>query len=46
MKFRRNRQRENVDINLASLIDVVFVLLLFFVAAQERPGHPERGHRA
>ena len=31
MKFRRNRQRENVDINLASLIDVVFVLLLFFV---------------
>ena len=31
MKFRRNRQRENVDINLASLIDVVFVLLLFLV---------------
>lgn len=31
MKFRRNRQRESVDINLASLIDVVFVLLLFFV---------------
>ncbi|MFI8557900.1 ExbD/TolR family protein [Pseudomonas putida] len=31
MRFRRNRQRENVDINLASLIDVVFVLLLFFV---------------
>ena len=31
MKFRRNRQRENVDINLASLIDVVFVVLLFFV---------------
>jgi len=31
VKFRRNRQRENVDINLASLIDVVFVLLLFFV---------------
>ncbi|MBF8781281.1 ExbD/TolR family protein [Pseudomonas fulva] len=31
MKFRRNRIRENVDINLASLIDVVFVLLLFFV---------------
>ncbi|MFS0827910.1 ExbD/TolR family protein [Pseudomonas phoenicis] len=31
MKFRRNRRRENVDINLASLIDVVFVLLLFFV---------------
>lgn len=31
MKFRRNRQRENIDINLASLIDVVFVLLLFFV---------------
>ncbi len=30
MKFRR-KQRENVDINLASLIDVVFILLLFFV---------------
>ncbi|HCN45997.1 MAG TPA: biopolymer transporter ExbD [Pseudomonas sp.] len=30
MKFRRKR-RENVDINLASLIDVVFILLLFFV---------------
>ncbi len=29
MKFRR-KQRENVDINLASLIDVVFILLLFF----------------
>ncbi|MCF5723529.1 ExbD/TolR family protein, partial [Pseudomonas syringae] len=30
MKFRR-KQRENVDINLASLIDVVFILLLLFV---------------
>jgi biopolymer transport protein ExbD len=30
VKFRR-KQRENVDINLASLIDVVFILLLFFV---------------
>lgn len=30
MKFRR-KQRETVDINLASLIDVVFILLLFFV---------------
>ncbi|MDQ7984576.1 biopolymer transporter ExbD [Pseudomonas sp. G34] len=30
MKFRR-RQREQVEINLASLIDVVFILLLFFV---------------
>ncbi|AWY43391.1 biopolymer transporter ExbD [Pseudomonas putida] len=30
MKFRR-KQRETVDINLVSLIDVVFVLLLFFV---------------
>lgn len=30
MKFRR-KPRENVDINLASLIDVVFILLLFFV---------------
>ncbi|WP_313512941.1 biopolymer transporter ExbD [Pseudomonas sp.] len=31
MKFRRRRARENVEINLASLIDVVFILLLFFV---------------
>ncbi|GGJ81171.1 ExbD/TolR family protein [Pseudomonas matsuisoli] len=31
MKFRRRRERENVEINLASLIDVVFILLLFFV---------------
>ena len=30
MKFRRSR-RENVEINLAPLIDVVFILLLFFV---------------
>ncbi|MCJ8169119.1 ExbD/TolR family protein [Atopomonas sediminilitoris] len=30
MKFRR-RPREEVSINLASLIDVVFILLLFFV---------------
>jgi biopolymer transport protein ExbD len=30
VKFRR-KQRENIDINLASLIDVVFILLLFFV---------------
>ena len=30
MKFRR-KPRETVDINLVSLIDVVFVLLLFFV---------------
>ncbi|AMB87967.1 biopolymer transporter ExbD [Pseudomonas agarici] len=30
MKFRR-KPRETIDINLASLIDVVFVLLLFFV---------------
>lgn len=30
MKFRRTA-RENVDINLAPLIDVVFILLLFFV---------------
>ena len=32
MKFRR-KARENVEINLASLIDVVFILLLFFVVA-------------
>ncbi|AVO51492.1 biopolymer transporter ExbD [Ectopseudomonas mendocina] len=32
MKFRRSR-RENVEINLASLIDVVFILLLFFVVS-------------
>ncbi|TRX74885.1 ExbD/TolR family protein [Pseudomonas mangiferae] len=32
MKFRRSsRMREHVEINLASLIDVVFILLLFFV---------------
>lgn len=30
MKFQR-KARENVEINLASLIDVVFILLLFFV---------------
>ena len=30
MKFWR-KPRENVEINLASLIDVVFILLLFFV---------------
>jgi len=30
VKFRR-KQREQIDINLVSLIDVVFVLLLFFV---------------
>ncbi len=30
MRFRR-KPRETVDINLASLIDVVFILLLFFV---------------
>lgn len=32
MKFRR-RRREQVEINLASLIDVVFILLLFFVVS-------------
>ncbi|MCQ4270952.1 biopolymer transporter ExbD [Pseudomonas kuykendallii] len=31
MKFRRRRVRENIEINLVSLIDIVFVLLLFFV---------------
>ncbi|EPN63291.1 biopolymer transport protein ExbD/TolR, partial [Pseudomonas syringae pv. actinidiae ICMP 19096] len=31
MKFRRRRPRENIDINLVSLIDVVFILLLFFI---------------
>lgn len=32
MKFRRPaREREGIEINLASMIDVVFVLLLFFV---------------
>jgi biopolymer transport protein ExbD len=30
VKFKR-RRREQVEINLASLIDVVFILLLFFV---------------
>jgi len=32
VKFRR-KPRENVEINLASLIDVVFILLLFFVVS-------------
>ncbi|MFC0708384.1 ExbD/TolR family protein [Azorhizophilus paspali] len=32
MKFRR-KPRENIEINLASLIDIVFILLLFFVVA-------------
>jgi len=32
VKFRR-KPRENVEINLASLLDVVFILLLFFVVA-------------
>ena len=31
MKFRRRKPREIIDINLVSLIDVVFILLLFFV---------------
>jgi biopolymer transport protein ExbD len=32
VKFRRaRRQREDIEINLTSLIDVVFILLLFFV---------------
>ncbi|MGH8419122.1 MAG: ExbD/TolR family protein [Pseudomonas sp.] len=31
MKFRRRKPRETIDINLVSLIDVVFILLLFFV---------------
>ena len=38
MKFRR-KPRENVEINLASLIDVVFILLLFFVVTT--PCHRE-----
>ena len=31
MKFRRRRVRENIELNMVSLIDIVFVLLLFFV---------------
>jgi biopolymer transport protein ExbD len=31
VKFRRRKPREIIDINLVSLIDVVFILLLFFV---------------
>jgi len=31
VKFRRLRRRESIDINMTSLIDVVFILLLFFV---------------
>lgn len=33
MKFRRKQREHNVEINLASLIDVVFILLLFFVVS-------------
>ena len=33
MKFRRRQRENNVEINLASLIDVVFILLLFFVVS-------------
>jgi biopolymer transport protein ExbD len=32
VKFRR-KPRENIEINLASLLDVVFILLLFFVVS-------------
>ncbi|MEG5263821.1 biopolymer transporter ExbD [Pseudomonas sp. JDS28PS106] len=31
MKFRRRRPRETIDVNLVALIDVVFILLLFFI---------------
>jgi biopolymer transport protein ExbD len=31
VKFRRRRPREIIDVNLVSLIDVVFILLLFFI---------------
>lgn len=31
MKFRRRKQRDIIDINLVALIDVVFILLLFFI---------------
>ncbi|WNW14092.1 biopolymer transporter ExbD [Pseudomonas sp. DTU_2021_1001937_2_SI_NGA_ILE_001] len=31
MKFRRRKPRDTIDINLVALIDVVFILLLFFI---------------
>jgi biopolymer transport protein ExbD len=31
VKFRRRRPRETIDVNLVALIDVVFILLLFFI---------------
>ena len=40
MKFRR-KPRETVDINLASLIDVVFILLLFFVVTTTFTREPQ-----
>ena len=40
MKFRR-KPRETVDINLASLIDVVFILLLFFVVTTTFTGETQ-----
>lgn len=33
MKFQRRRRRERVDITLVSMIDVLFVLLLFFMVS-------------
>lgn len=33
MNFRRNRRRSNTDINLTPLIDVVFLLLIFFMVS-------------
>lgn len=33
MKFKRQSSKENVDVNLTPLIDVVFLLLIFFMVS-------------
>lgn len=33
MNFRRNRRRGNTEVNLTPLIDVVFLLLIFFMVS-------------
>ena len=33
MKFSKRRRRQNVDISMLNLIDVIFMLLIFFMIA-------------
>ena len=33
MKFSNRRKRQNVDISMLNLIDVIFMLLIFFMLA-------------